>query len=79
MCQCDVERAIGKLVTDEGLRRRFAADPAATLRGLVAVGFELTPCELQALAVLDPRRLAHFANQLDARIQKVELPGGPPS
>jgi hypothetical protein len=75
MSQRNVERVIGRLVTDESLRRRFAADRAATVRELVAAGLELNPCELDALAALDPRRLTRFADELDARLQKVELQG----
>jgi len=75
MSQCNVERVIGRLVTDDGFRRRFAQDPTATLRELVERGIELNPCEERALAALDIRRLARFARTLDPRIQKVE-PGG---
>lgn len=75
MSQCNVERVIGRLVTDDGFRRRFSLDPAATLRELVERGIELNPCEERALAALDTRRLARFAETLDPRIQKIE-PGG---
>lgn len=75
MSQCNVERVIGRLVTDDGFRRRFAQDPGATLRELVERGLELNACEERALAALDARRLARFAETLDPRIQKVEVGG----
>lgn len=71
MCQRSVERAIGKLVTDEGLRRRFAEGPRAVIAELVASGFELNPCEVRALAALDLRSLDLFSENIDPRLQKV--------
>lgn len=77
MSHASVERVIGRLATDEALRRRFARDPQATLEEIVAGGgLELTPCERQALASVDPARLRDFAEALDGRIQKVDLRGG---
>ncbi len=76
MSQRNVERVIGRLATDEALRRRFAEDPGATLEGLTEGGLELTSCERLALATIDLRLLALFANALDPRIQKSDLRGG---
>ena len=58
MSQANVERVIGRLVTDEAFRRRFAEGREALLRELVAQGFELTWCELEVLGELVqvPRR-----------------------
>jgi hypothetical protein len=78
MSQRNVEQVIGRLVTDEGFRRRFAADPQAALQALLAGGLELNPCELRALASLDAQRAARFAQAIDPRIQKVDLQGGRP-
>lgn len=78
MSQVNVERVIGRLVTDEGFRRRFAEDPRATLQDLVTNGVELNFCELRALAAVDPRRAARFADLLHPCIQKVEIPGNTP-
>ncbi len=75
MSQRNVERVIGRLVTDEGFRRRFALAPAAALQEIVETGVELTVCELRALAALDPRVLARCADALDPRIQKTDLGG----
>ena len=73
MCQRNVEIVIGRLATDEGFRRRFAAGPQAVIQQLVDDGLELNPCERQALAALDPRRVSRFAEEIDPCIQKVEL------
>jgi hypothetical protein len=78
MSQRNVEKVIGRLVTDEGLRRRFAADPPAVIQQLVDGGVELNPCERRALAALEPERVALFAEALDPCILKVE-PGRTPS
>ena len=76
MTQSSVERVIGRLVTDEGFRHRFAEDPVAAIQGVVRCGFELTPLEVQALASIDMALLARIADAIDPRIQKAELCGG---
>jgi len=76
MSQLYVERIIGVLATDEALRRRFMADPRATLLELAQRGMELNPCELRSLACLDPNELARFAKAIDARLQKADLQRG---
>lgn len=73
MSQASVERVIGRLVTDEAFRRRFAADREELLRELVVQGFELTWCELEVLGQLDLRALARFAERIDPRIHKSDL------
>lgn len=76
MSQSNVERVVGRLVTDEAFRRRFAADPSAVLRELTASGWELTECELRVLSAFDARIAARFARAIDPRIQKADLQGG---
>ena len=76
MSQASVERVIGRLVTDEGFRRRFTASPHATLQTLVDHGMELNDCERRALVAIDPRRVEHFVEALHPCIQKVEIQGG---
>ena len=73
MSQTSVERVIGRLVTDEAFRRRFAEGREALLRELVAQGLDLTWCELEVLAELDLRALARFAERIDPRIHKSDL------
>lgn len=76
MSQAYVERVIGLLATDEALRRRFEADPRATLQQLKESGIELTSCEHWALASLDPEQLTRFAAAIDTRLQKADLQDG---
>jgi len=73
MSQRNVERAIGRLVTDEKFRRRFESDPVNTLEEMSATGAELTDVEKRALAGLDARLLARFADAIDPRLQKICL------
>lgn len=74
MSQQNVERVIGRIVTDQGFRRRFEERPFEALFEVVAGGLELTTVELQALAGMDSALVARFADALDPRIQKIELP-----
>jgi len=76
MSQKDVERVIGRLVTDEMLRRRFAEDPQKTLEELVCCDAHLSSIELSALASIDPRLIDSFADAIDPRIQKADVCGG---
>ncbi|MGH9749398.1 MAG: NHLP-related RiPP peptide [Candidatus Polarisedimenticolia bacterium] len=70
MSQKHVERIIGRLVTDEEFRDRFAADPEGALRALGECGMELTPLEVRVLASIDPQVAARFAEAIDMRLQK---------
>lgn len=72
MSQRCVEHVIGLLATDEALRHRFMSNPRGTLTEMIARGLELTPCEQWALAGLDSRELARFADAIDARLQKTD-------
>ena len=73
MSQKDVQRVIGRLVTDESFRHRFAQDPCAVLSEIVGCGLELTALEQQALASIHPAHAEHFADMIDPRIQKVRV------
>jgi hypothetical protein len=73
MSQRNVERVIGRLVTDEAFRRQFAADPHSTLSLVADSGVELNDCELRALASIDPEALGRFTAVIDPRIQKSDL------
>jgi len=74
--QDNVERVIGRLVTDEAFRCRFCEDPTAALDSLIEGGMSLNPCELRALQSLDPELVSGFAEAIDPRIQKTDLHGG---
>lgn len=75
MSQRNVERVIGRLVTDEGFRRRFAADPSEVLQEMMETGCELTCLEQRAIASIDPDVAGRFADMIDPRIQKVNANG----
>jgi hypothetical protein len=64
---------IGKLITDEGFRRRFLADASTELDGLATRGCELTPVERHALQALDPGAIQAFAGLIDCRLVKVDF------
>ena len=78
MSQQNVERVIGRLLTDEGFRRRFLKDAHSTIQEF-AEGGGLNPCEVHALTALDRELLARFADLIDPRLQKTDLHegGGP--
>src|SRR5437016_6334784 len=76
MSQFCVERIIGLLATDEGLRRRFRKNPRAALQEMLDRGLELNGCELASLAALDAREITRFARSIDPRLQKIDLSGG---
>ena len=76
MSQPCVERIIGLLATDEGLRRRFRKNPRAALQEMLDRGLQLNPCELASLASLDAREIMRFARSIDPRLQKIDLRGG---
>ena len=73
MAHRNVQLVIGRLVTDEGFRLAFAADPKRTLSALAASGLPLTPTEQDALAATDPATWDRVAATLDPRLQQVAL------
>ena len=78
MSQRDVERTLGRLLTDAGFRRDFFRNPA---RACLELGLALAAHEVDALLRMPPRRLARFAEQLDDRICRLYVDaddhGGP--
>jgi len=68
MSQQAVERAIGKLVTDESFRARFIADPA---RASFEAGLSLSSLELRALTRIPDDALRRFAVVLDDSIRRL--------
>ena len=70
MSQRVVERAVGKLVTDEGFRNAFFRDPkVASLQA----GLELSAEELDALARIPRPALAALSARLDDRICRLHI------
>lgn len=72
MSQRDVERTLGRLLTDSGFRRDFFRNPA---RACLDFGLQLAAHEVEALLRVPPRRLARLAGQLDDRICRFDLEG----
>jgi hypothetical protein len=72
MSHRSVERTIGRLVTDDGFRRRFIENPALVIDEVVASGLDLNPCERRALVAIDPRLASQFAEALDPSLQRIE-------
>ena len=70
MTQQAVERALGKLLTDENFRDRFFASPATATW---EAGFTLSAIELEALAGLSHEAIARFSEDLDKRISRASL------
>jgi hypothetical protein len=75
MSHRNVERIVGRLVTDEEFRRRFWQDALATLRDLSEQGCDLNPCEYRALRSMSRESVERFAASIDPRIQKSDLKG----
>lgn len=72
MSQMCVERVIGLLVTDEGLRKRFKKNPRMAIKEMTDRGMELTGCEQWALMRLDAEALMSFARNVDGRLQRID-------
>lgn len=73
MSQQTVESVIGRLVTDEGFRRRFKDGAAAVIEELIASGVPLTPVERRALLEMDLAACEQLADRMDPRLQKISL------
>jgi hypothetical protein len=76
MSQRHVETLLGRLLTDEKLRRQFFPIGPASFETASASSYdrlELTPIERDALAGLDAALLERFAGSLDARLKKAAI------
>jgi hypothetical protein len=73
MSQRNVERVIGRLVTDEELRTRFARAPLETLESLSERGCELSGGEIAALIDTDIGLWGRVAARLPSRLQRCPL------
>jgi hypothetical protein len=76
MGQRSVEILIGRLVTDEELRRRFLAEPRETIRLAQQGGLALTATEVDALLASPVVLWEILAAALDRRLQKASLKHG---
>lgn len=73
MSQRNVEILLGRLLTDEELRRRFARGALDTLTEFSELGWELTRGEIDALAEIDPQLWSRIAAKLPSRLQRCSL------
>ena len=71
MSQRTVERALGKMVTDEGFSDCFFRDPKAASE---QAGFDLSADELDALSRIPRTALAALSARLDDRICRLHIP-----
>jgi hypothetical protein len=68
-----VEILIGRLLTDEDLRRRFTREPRATLDELLQQGWELTPSEVDALLSPETSVWSEMARRIPSKLQRCSL------
>jgi hypothetical protein len=73
MSQKTVQLVMGRLLTDEDLRRQFAERPHETLMELCRQGYELTVDELDALIRSDPEVWPAMARRIHPRLQRCKL------
>lgn len=70
MTQQAVERALGKLLTDENFRERFFENPEAASW---EAGLALSSIELEALSQVPRSALVRLHDELDKRISRPSL------
>ena len=70
MSQRDVERTLGRLLTDEGFQQDFFRDPA---RACLRLGLQLTPQGVEALLRVPRPALASCGARLDDRICRLPV------
>ena len=72
MAQVAVEQCIGRLLTDEGARRRFARDPEQTLIDIALDARQpITLAERAALLATPVERWHQMAEAIDPRLQRL--------
>jgi hypothetical protein len=70
MSQRDVERTLGRLLTDEGFRNEFFLDP---VRACLTLGIQLTSQEVEAILRAPRPALANLGARLDDRICRLHV------
>ena len=73
MSQRTIERAIGRLLTDEELRHEFIRSPRRTLAELNEQGWELSRLEVDALLATEIGLWSEVAARIDSRLQRCSL------
>ncbi len=70
MSQRDVERTLGRLLTDQGFREEFFLDPG---RACMTLGLQLAAYEVEALLCVPRPTLTQLAGRLDDRICRLHV------
>jgi hypothetical protein len=73
MSQRNVELLIGRLLTDEEMRRRFMRQPARAIEEFCRQGWELSVGEIEALAATDGKMWSELASRIPSRLQRCSL------
>ena len=73
MSQRDVERALGRLLTDPAFRQDFVDDPGGAC---LVLGLQLTPSEMEALLRIPRSAFAVLGTRLDDRICRFHIRRG---
>ena len=76
MSQRTIERVIGRLLTDEDLRREFTRFPRRTLAELNEQGWDLSRLEVDALLATEIGLWSQVAPRIDSRLQRCSLKSG---
>jgi hypothetical protein len=64
---------IGRLLTDEEMRRQFVRMPSRAIEEFCRQGWELTQGEIQALATTDATMWSELAARIPSRLQRCSL------
>lgn len=73
MTQRNVERLLGRLLTDEELRSAFIRHPEETIEELRRQGWDLTATEVEAFLSGDPAMWRDLARHVPSRLQRCSL------
>ena len=76
MSQRNVELLIGRLLTDDDLRRQFVRNPVEVVGAFRQQGWELTDGETAALADTDARTWTALASCIPSRLRRCSLRTG---
>jgi hypothetical protein len=75
MSQRDVEKLLGKILTDDDFRQSFFPVGRHSFEFAASHGLELTAVERSALSSLKSRAFEFLARSLDPRISRSSPPG----
>lgn len=73
MSQRSVELLIGRLLTDEEMRRRFMRKPSCIIEDFCRQGLELSPGEIEALTGTEATMWSDLASRIPSRLQRCSL------